>query len=49
MDEIRDLLADALDEARPTAEEIEQRMKSRSADTVALPDPKFVPGSAPSW
>lgn len=49
MDEMRDLLADALGEARPTAEEIEKRMKSKSADTVVLPDPKFVPGSAPSW
>ena len=46
---LRDLLADALGEARPTAEEIEKRMKSKSADTVVLPDPKFVPGSAPSW
>ena len=49
MDEMRDLLADVLDKPRPTAEAIEQRLKSVSADTVPLPDPKFIPGSAPSW
>ena len=49
LDEMRDLLADVLGEPRPTADEIERRLKSKSADTVPLPDPKFVPGSAPSW
>ena len=49
MDEMRGLLADVLGEPRPTPEEIEQRMKPASVHTVELPDPKFVPGSAPSW
>ena len=47
MDEVRDLLAEILDQPRPTPEEIEQRLKPKP--TVTVPAPKFVPGSAPSW
>lgn len=46
-DELRDLLAEMLGEARPSAEEVEARMRPRPAPTVA-PVP-FVPGLAPSW
>ena len=49
VDEMRDLLADVLGEPRPTAEEIERRLKPKSVDTVPLPEPKFLPGTAPSW
>jgi TorA maturation chaperone TorD len=47
MDEVRDLLAEILDQPRPAPEEIERRLKP--APSVALPVPQFVPGSAPSW
>jgi TorA maturation chaperone TorD len=47
MNEVRDLLADILAEARPTPEEIKQRMKT--VTTVELPEPRYAPGSAPSW
>ncbi|MCB1784676.1 MAG: molecular chaperone TorD family protein [Gammaproteobacteria bacterium] len=48
LDELRDLLARLLDEARPSAEEIERRM--RPIAEVALPMPSaYVPGQSPSW
>ena len=45
--EFRELLAELLDQAVPTREEIDKRMRPMSE--TALPDPAFVPGSAPSW
>lgn len=49
LDELRDALALILSEPRPTAEEIEQRMKQQVED-VPLPMPgAYVPGSSPSW
>lgn len=47
LEELRDLVAELLDQARPSAEEIERRMKPRPE--VALPEPKFVPGGSASW
>jgi TorA maturation chaperone TorD len=47
MDEVRDALSVILGKTRPTAEEIEQRMKPVA--TVKLPEPKYAPGTAPSW
>ncbi|MCB1877813.1 MAG: molecular chaperone TorD family protein [Chromatiales bacterium] len=47
VEELRDLLAEILETPRPSAEEIEKRMKP--GVQVALPTSKFVPGSAPSW
>lgn len=45
-DELRGALADILGEPRPSAEEIEVRMKVRTAPAMPL---KFMPGAAPSW
>lgn len=47
VEEVRDSLSAILGEPRPTAEEIEQRMKT--VHTAPLPEPKYVPGTAPSW
>jgi len=47
MEEVRDSLVEILGEPRPTAEEIDQRM--RPVHTAPLPEPKYAPGSAPSW
>lgn len=48
LDELRDVLAQVLGDARPSAEEIEQR--NRVVEEVPLPMPgAYVPGSAPSW
>jgi TorA maturation chaperone TorD len=48
LDELRDVIAQILDEPRPTAEEIERR--TRRVAEVALPMPSaYVPGSAPTW
>lgn len=47
LDELRDLLAELLGEARPTAEEIEARMKPKQ-DVVEVPL-TYMPGAAPSW
>lgn len=46
-DELRDLLADLLGEARPSAEEVEARMRPRQVAEVA--PVTFFPGLAPSW
>jgi TorA maturation chaperone TorD len=46
-DELRDILAGLLGEARPTAEEVEARMQPRAA-SQAVPM-TYVPGVAPSW
>jgi TorA maturation chaperone TorD len=48
LDELRDVLARVVGEARPTKEEIEQR--TRRVEAVALPMPRaYVPGGSPSW
>lgn len=46
-DELRDLLADLLGEARPSAEEVEARMRPRH--TPEATPVTFFPGLAPSW
>lgn len=46
-DELRDILADLLGDARPTAEEVEARFQPRSATQVA--PLSYMPGIAPSW
>lgn len=46
-EELRDLLAEVLGEARPSCEEIEERMRPL-APVQAVPV-KFVPGAAASW
>ncbi len=48
VDELRDILAQLIGEPRPTAEEIEERMKPRLSVPVSGPAP-FVPGAEPSW
>ncbi len=47
LEAFRDLLAELLEQPRPSAEEIEERMRPK-AEPVAVPV-KFVPGAAPSW
>lgn len=46
-EDVRDLLAEIVGEPRPSAEEIEKRMKPKQ-DTKAVPV-VFHPGTAPSW
>jgi TorA maturation chaperone TorD len=46
-DELRDLLADVLGEARPSVEEVEARMRPRQVAEAA--PVTFFPGLAPSW
>lgn len=47
LEQLRNLLVELLGEPRPSAEEIEERMRPRAS----VPDVpvKFIPGSAPSW
>ena len=47
LDELRDVLAELLGEPRPTAEEIEERMKPKP-EVVEVPL-TYMPGTAPSW
>jgi TorA maturation chaperone TorD len=47
VDELRDLLANALDYPRPTEEEIETRMKMKKAKTAV--SMQYIPGMAESW
>lgn len=48
-EELRDLLADIMDEPRPTPEEIEASMQRTRLNTPAVPI-KFIPGAGgPSW
>lgn len=48
-EELRDLLADILEEPRPTSGEIEARMRPTRVDMPAIPV-KFIPGAGgPSW
>lgn len=48
LDELRDLLAELLEVPRPTAQEMDARMKGRMPGPVEVEAP-FVPGVAPSW
>jgi hypothetical protein len=48
LDELRDLLAQILGRPRPTAEEIEERMRPMVAIPVAPPGP-YLPGTGPTW
>jgi TorA maturation chaperone TorD len=48
LNEIRDMLAEIIGEPRPTAEEIEERMKKKHAQPEAVPM-QYVPGVAESW
>ena len=48
MDELRDLIAEVLDLPRPTAEEVEERMKNATQKVTEEVAP-YVPGVAPSW
>ncbi len=46
-EELRDILAQILEQARPTREEIEERMKPRQPQTEEMPV-KFMPGMGPA-
>jgi len=48
LEELRELLVELTGEARPSPEEIEERMKPKLSVPVNGPAP-FVPGAAPSW
>jgi len=48
LDELRNLLSQILGTPRPTAEEIEERMRPRDAVPVPPPGP-YVPGTGPTW
>lgn len=48
LEELRDILAEILDQRRPDAEEIEERMRPKAIVAVEGPAP-YVPGIAPSW
>ncbi|MGI9452016.1 MAG: TorD/DmsD family molecular chaperone, partial [Geminicoccaceae bacterium] len=48
VDELRGLLAEILDEPRPTAEEMEARMQPEKPGPCGAPAP-YVPGSGPGW
>jgi TorA maturation chaperone TorD len=48
LDELREVVAQVLDEARPTPEEIERRLRPRRETVLPTPAP-YVPGAAPSW
>jgi len=46
LEELRDLLAELLEQPRPSPEEIAERMKQKKAQEKEAP---YVPGAAPSW
>jgi TorA maturation chaperone TorD len=48
VDELRDLLAEILDEPRPSVEETEARMQPDKPAPCGTPTP-YVPGSGPGW
>jgi TorA maturation chaperone TorD len=48
LDELRDVLAQVLDEPRPTAREIEERARPVRDETLPMPSP-YLPGVSPSW
>ena len=49
LEELRDVLAEILDQPRPDAEEIEQRMRPKMAGVAVEAPAPYVPGAAPSW
>lgn len=48
LDEVRDLLAEVLDEPRPSAQEVAARRAAQRSEPVEVPGP-WVPGAAPGW
>lgn len=48
-EELRQLLEQLLDQPRPTADAIEQRMKPKVPETRLDPPGPYVPGNAPTW
>jgi len=48
LDELRDLMAEIIGSARPSPEEIEERMRRSNPVTVEVEGP-YLPGAAPSW
>ena len=48
VDALRDLLAEILDEPRPSAEEMEARMQPEKPTPCGSPSP-YVPGAGPGW
>jgi TorA maturation chaperone TorD len=48
VDELREVLADILDEPRPSPDQIEQRMRPRKAAGPCAPA-HYVPGAGPGW
>ncbi|MEZ5538319.1 MAG: molecular chaperone TorD family protein [Thiolinea sp.] len=50
IEQLRDLIARTMDEPRPTAEEIEQRMQPQRPQQAATAQPvQYYPGAAASW
>ena len=49
LEELRDLLAELIGEPRPSAQEIEERMKKPVAEVAVAPPAPHVPGQSPSW
>ena len=49
VDELRDLLAEILEEPRPSAEEIEARMQPEKPATACGAPAPYVPGAGPGW
>ncbi|MEN8176794.1 MAG: molecular chaperone TorD family protein [Pseudomonadota bacterium] len=48
VEELRELMATVIGQPRPSAEEIEKRMRPKNEVVVAPPAP-YVPGTSPSW
>lgn len=48
LEELREVLVQLLDQPRPSAEEIDHRMKPQRETALPMPG-RYVPGSAPSW
>ncbi|MEZ5585580.1 MAG: molecular chaperone TorD family protein [Sedimenticolaceae bacterium] len=48
LEELRDVLAQILEQPRPSPDEIERRMKPKRETVLPMPS-SYVPGSAPSW
>jgi TorA maturation chaperone TorD len=48
LEELRDVLAEALAQPRPSKEDIDRRMKPKHEAVIAMPEP-YVPGASPSW
>lgn len=49
VDELRDLLAEILEESRPSAEEIEARMRPDKPTAACGAPAPYVPGAGPGW